>query len=116
MSKTIKYVKYPNRRIYDTELSDYVPFSSIRKRIMDGDTIVVLNHKTKEDVTREVLISILLEQSVPGDELFTEDLMLMIIRFYGNPLQAALSTYLDQTHQMLSSLWSSFLTNKKDAE
>ena len=57
----------------------YVPFSSTRKRMMDGDTIDVLNHKTKEDVTREVLISILSEQSVPGDELFTENLMLMII-------------------------------------
>ena len=83
---------------------------------MDGDTIVVLNHKTKEDVTREVLISILLEHSVPGDELFTEDLMRMIIRFYGNPLQAALSTHLDQSHEMLSSFWSNFLINQKDAE
>lgn len=116
MPKIIKYVKYPNRRIYDTELSDYVPFSSIRKRIMGGDTIVVLNHKTKDDVTREVLISILLEQSVPGDELFTEDLMRMIIRFYGNPLQAALSTHLDQSHEMLSSFWSNFLSNQKDTE
>jgi len=84
--------------------------------MMDGDTIDVLDHKTKEDVTREVLISILSEQSVPGDELFTENLMLMIICFYGNPFQAALSTHLDQTHEMLSSFWSHFLTNKKDAE
>lgn len=116
MSKTIKYVKYPNRRIYDTELSDYVPFSSIRKRIMDGDTIIVLSYKTKEDVTREVLINILLEQSVPGNELFTEDLMRKIIRFYGNPLQAALSTHLDQTNEMLSSYWSKFLNNQQDIE
>lgn len=116
MSKTIKYVKYPNRRIYDTELSDYVPFSSIRKRILDGDTIVVQNHKTKEDVTREVLISIILEQSGPGNELFTENLMRMIICFYGNPLQAALSAHLDQTHELLGSYWSNFLNNQKDAE
>jgi len=116
MANIINYVKYPNRRIYDTELSDYVPFSSIRKRIVDGDTIVVLNHKNKEDVTREVLISILLEQSGPGNELFTENLMRMIIRFYGNPMQAALSAHLDQTHEIISSFWSNLLASQKDSE
>ena len=105
MIKKINYVKYPNRRIYDTDLSDYVPFSSIRKRLMDGYDIVVLNHKTKEDVTREVLISIILDQSVPGNELFTEDLMKMIIKFYGNPMQGLFMSTLDQSHKMFNSLW-----------
>lgn len=116
MTNTIKYVKYPNRRLYDTELSDYVPFSSIRKRILDGKNIIVLNHKTKEDVTREVLISILLEQSVPGEELFTEDLMRMIIRFYGNPLQGVLSAQLDQAEDAFSSFWANFSNSQKKSE
>lgn len=104
------YVKYPNRRIYDTELSEYVPFSSIKKRIVGGQSILVLNHKTKEDVTREVLISMILEESGPGNELFTENLMRMIIRFYGNPLQDYLRTYLDQ----VQAEFNSFLFNNND--
>lgn len=83
---------------------------------MDGNSIQVLNHKTNEDVTREVLISILLEQSVPGEELFTEELMRMIIRFYGNPMQSALSAHLDQTHAILNSFWANFIASKKEVE
>ena len=105
------YVKYSNRRIYDTELSEYVPFSSIKKRIVDGQSILVLNHKTKDDVTREVLISMILEESGPGNELFTENLMRMIICFYGNPLQDYLRLHFDQVHTSLNSFW----LNTKDS-
>lgn len=112
MMRKITYVKYPNRRIYDTELSEYVPFSSIKKRLMEGNSILVINHKTKEDVTREVLLSMILEQSAPGNEFFTETLMRMIIRFYGNPLQDNFRAYLDQVQATLNS----FLSNANDSE
>lgn len=106
MSKTINYVKYPNRRIYDTEKSSYVSFASLRTRIMDGHEIVVLDNKTKEDVTREVLISVLLEESLVREPLFTENLMMLIIRFYGNPMQSALMNHFDQSMKIINSLWS----------
>jgi polyhydroxyalkanoate synthesis repressor PhaR len=106
MSKTINYVKYPNRRIYDTDISGYVPFLSIRKRIIEGCNIVIIDHKTKEDVTREVLISILLDESFSGPQLFSEELMKVIIRFYGNPMQALLKAYFDQNLELLNSFWS----------
>ncbi len=105
MNKLIKYVKYPNRRLYDTDISKYVPFSSLRKRILDGDDIVVINHKTGEDVTREVLINLLLDQNIPGNDIFTEDLMRLIIKFYGNPLQEIFKRSLDQSHSIIKSLW-----------
>ena len=103
MIKTINYVKYPNRRIYDTDISGYVPFSSIRKRIIEGYEIVVLDYKTKEDVTREVLISILLDESLTGPELFSEQLMKMLIQLYGNPMQVLLKSYFDQNLAVLNS-------------
>ena len=105
MIKTIKYVKYPNRRLYDTDISQYVPFNSLRKRIMDGYNIAVFNHKTEEDVTREVLISLILDQSMAGNELFSEDLMREIIKFYGHPMQELFKATLDQSHNMFASLW-----------
>lgn len=101
----ITYVKYPNRRIYDTENSGYVSFQGIRKKIMEGREILVMDNKTKEDVTREVLISIIMEETIGGEPLFSEDLMRMIIRFYGNPMQGMLMTTLDQSQKMLNSIW-----------
>ena len=105
MMKTIKYVKYPNRRLYDTDISEYVPFSSLRKRIIDGYDIIVLNHKTEEDMTREVLIGLILDQSISGDQLFSENLMRAIINFYGHPMQELFKATLDQSQNMFASLW-----------
>ena len=101
----ITYVKYPNRRIYDTESSGYVSFQGIRKKIMEGREIIVLDNKTKEDVTREVLISVIMEETIGGEPLFSDELMRMIIRFYGNPMQSALMATLDQSQRMLASIW-----------
>lgn len=72
---------------------------------MEGCEIIVLDNKTKEDVTREVLISIIMEETIGGEPLFSEDLMKMIIRFYGNPMQSALMATLDQSQKMLASIW-----------
>jgi polyhydroxyalkanoate synthesis repressor PhaR len=101
---TITYVKYPNRRIYDTENSGYVSFQSLRKKILEGREILVLDHKTKEDVTREVLISIIMEETIGGEPLFSNDLMKMIIRSYGNPMQDLLMSALDQSQKILNTV------------
>jgi polyhydroxyalkanoate synthesis regulator protein len=77
---------------------------------MDGQSISVLNHETKKDVTREVLISMILEQKYCGNELFTENLIRTIIWFYGNPLQNYLHTYLHQ----VQATFNSFLFNAND--
>lgn len=106
MTTAITYVKYPNRRIYDTESSGYVSFQGIRKKIMEGREIIVLDNRTKEDVTREVLISLIMEETIGGTPLFSEDLMRMIIRFYGNPMQGAFMATLDQSQKILASIWS----------
>lgn len=112
----ITYVKYPNRRIYDTESSNYVSFKGLRKKIMEGREILVLDNKTKEDVTREVLISLIMEESIGGEPLFSEDLMRMIIRFYGNPMQNMLMCTLDQSQKLLNSIWFTATSPKPNTE
>lgn len=116
MTKTINYVKYPNRRIYDTESSGYVSFQNIRKKIMEGHNIIVLDNKSKEDVTREVLISILMDETIGGEPLFSQDLMRAIIQFYGNPLQELFTMTLDQGQKILNSMWPLTAPSKADAE
>lgn len=114
--KPITYVKYPNRRLYDTENSCYATFPNLRVKIMEGRNIVVLDNKTKEDVTREVLISIIMEESFVGEPLFSEELMKMIIRFYGNPMQALLTNSLDQGLRLMGDFWSTAISNKNTTE
>jgi len=113
--KTVTYVKYPNRRLYDTEISGYVTFPNLKKRILEGYDIIVLDNKTKEDVTREVLVSIIMEESFTEEPLFSEDLMKMIIRFYGNPMQDLLRVSLDQSLKLMTDFWLS-ANLKKNSE
>jgi polyhydroxyalkanoate synthesis repressor PhaR len=72
---------------------------------MDGYNVAVFNHKTEEDVTREVLISLILDQTTAGNKLFSEDLMREIIKFYGHPMRDLFKATLDQSHNMFASLW-----------
>lgn len=116
MSKTITCVKYPNRRIYDTDASTYVSFADLHEKIMAGHKIVVLDNKTKEDVTREVLINILLDQSLIGEPVFTEKLMRLIICFYGSPLQSVLTNHFDQNLKMINSFWTVASSTRDSAE
>ena len=83
---------------------------------MEGCEIIIRDNKTKEDVTREVLISILMEETIGGEPLFTENLMKMIIRFYGNPMQDMFVATLEQSQRVLNSLWPTVKTSKVNIE
>ena len=110
--KIITYVKYPNRRLYDTDSSAYVTFPNLKQKILEGYDIVVLDNKTKEDVTREVLVSIIMEETFEIEPIFSEDWMKMIIRFYGNPLQDLLKSTLDQNLKLMADFWVAANLNK----
>lgn len=114
--KPITYVKYPNRRLYDTENSCYVTFPNLRQKIMEGRNIIVLDNKTKEDVTREVLVSVIMEETIVGEPLFSEAFMRMLIKFYGHPMQGILKNSFDQGLQTLNGIWSTLSANKKNSE
>ena len=81
---------------------------------MNGYTVEIIDQKTKEDVTRDVLISILLEDGRIGEGLFSEDLMKTIIKFYGNPMQDVLKSYFDGTQGLMNSYWESLNKGNKD--
>ena len=53
-SRIIK--KYPNRRLYDTELSRYITLSDIRELVMNGTDFQVVDTNTNEDLTRAILL------------------------------------------------------------
>jgi polyhydroxyalkanoate synthesis repressor PhaR len=88
--------KYSNRRLYDTAASRHVTLDDLRKLIVAGEKIKVLDDKSGEDLTRSVLLQIIAEQEQFGMPVLGTELLEMIIRFYGGPMQALLSRYLGQ--------------------
>lgn len=92
-SRVIK--KYQNRRLYDTATSTYIVLEDIKQIVVAGDTVQVIDVKTSEDVTRSVLLQIVLEEEVNGIPMFSNDFLFQIIRFYGKAFQPSLSPFLE---------------------
>ena len=91
--------KYPNRRLYDTQHSSYITLTQVRELVMGHTPFVVRDAKTGEDLTRSILLQIILEEEAGGAPMFTEAVLAHIIRFYGHALQGFMGTYLEKNIQ-----------------
>jgi len=90
--------KYANRRLYDTEASKHVTLSNIREMIVDGDDIQIIEDTSGDDITRPLLLQIIVEQEQSGGQpILTELLLAQLIRFYGNPMQGMMAEYLQKS-------------------
>ena len=91
--------KYPNRRLYDTESSAYITLTDVRQLVMDSAHFVVVDAKTNDDLTRSILLQIILEEESGGAPMFTEAVLANIIRFYGHAMQSFMGAYLEKNMQ-----------------
>jgi polyhydroxyalkanoate synthesis repressor PhaR len=89
--------KYPNRRLYDTEESRYITLSEVRELVMRAIPFKVLDSQSEDDITRTILLQIIMEQEAGGNPMFTAAMLERFIRFYGDTAQAAFTTFLDQS-------------------
>jgi polyhydroxyalkanoate synthesis repressor PhaR len=96
--RTIK--KYPNRRLYDTEISSYITLEEVRQLVLDHEEFEVRDAKSGEDLTRSVLLQIISEYEDRGQPMFTTHLLSQIIRFYGDSLQGFMGSYLEKSLQI----------------
>ena len=96
--------KYPNRRLYDTETSTYITLSDVRELVMNSVFFVIRDAKTNEDLTRSILLQIILEEESGGAPMFTEAVLANIIRFYGNAMQSFMGAYLEKNVQSFMDL------------
>jgi polyhydroxyalkanoate synthesis repressor PhaR len=97
MRRVIK--KYPNRRLYDTEISSYITIEDVRQLIVDGEDFEVRDAKTGDDLTRQVLLQIIAEHEQDGEPMLSTQMLSQIIRFYGDSLQGFMGTYLERSMQ-----------------
>lgn len=93
--------KYPNRRLYDTDTSSYITLTEVKQLVMDSESFVVVDAKTAEDLTRSILLQIILEEEANGSPMFTPAMLSSIIRFYGQAMQGFMGTYLEKNIQSL---------------
>jgi polyhydroxyalkanoate synthesis repressor PhaR len=89
--------KYANRRLYDSTESRHVTLDDIRKMIVSGAKVKVVDDKSGEDLTRAVLLHVIAEQDQFGTPVLSTELLEAIIRFYGNPVQEMLTRYMEQS-------------------
>jgi polyhydroxyalkanoate synthesis repressor PhaR len=104
--------KYPNRRLYDTEVSRYITLADVRDLVMNCTTFKVVDTANDNDITRSILLQIMLEEESGGEPLFSATMLSQIIRFYGGTLQGMFARYLEgsldlfskQHHELVRSL------------
>ncbi|WP_425501533.1 polyhydroxyalkanoate synthesis repressor PhaR [Pseudoxanthomonas kalamensis] len=100
MAATRIIKKYPNRRLYDTEISSYITIEDVRQLIVDGEEFEVRDAKTGSDLTRSVLLQIISDQEQDGEPLLSTQLLSQIIRFYGDSMQGFMGNYLERSMQL----------------
>ncbi len=100
MAANIRLVKkYPNRRLYDTRTSAYITLADIKQLVLDNEEFEVVDAKSGEDLTRSILLQIILEEEAGGAPLFSSPMLAQIIRFYGHAMQGMMGSYLEKTMQ-----------------
>jgi polyhydroxyalkanoate synthesis repressor PhaR len=109
--RTLK--KYPNRRLYDTRTSSYVTLTDVKAMVLAGEEFEVRDAKTAEDLTRSILLQIILEEESGGLPMFSSQTLSQIIRLYGHAMQGVMGNMLEHNMAAFSDLQSQFLNQSK---
>lgn len=91
--------KYPNRRLYDTQTSSYITVADVKQLVLQHEVFQVVDAKSGEDLTRSILLQIILEEESGGMPMFSSEMLAQIIRFYGNAMQGIMGSYLEKNMQ-----------------
>ena len=91
--------KYPNRRLYDTRASSYITLADVKKMVLENEPFEVRDAKTGEELTRSILLQIILEEETGGVPMLSTQTLAQIIRFYGHAMQGMMGTYLEKNLQ-----------------
>jgi polyhydroxyalkanoate synthesis repressor PhaR len=100
--RTLK--KYPNRRLYDTQTSSYITLADVKKMVMAAEDFEVRDAKTGEDITRSILLQIILEEESGGVPMFSAETLAQIIRFYGHAMQGMMGVFMESNLRAFADL------------
>ncbi len=100
--------KYPNRRLYDSQTSSYITLSDVKAMVLASTEFEVRDAKTNEDLTRSILLQIILEEETGGAPIFSAPMLSQLIRFYGHAMQGMMGSYLERNLQTFVELQTRF--------
>jgi polyhydroxyalkanoate synthesis repressor PhaR len=101
-SEQIIIKRHGNRRLYNTQTKTYVTTEDIARLVRDGHDIKVIDSATQEDVTKTVLIQVILEEEKNKKTILPTEFLFQILRsredsvqdFLKNHLAASFNAYL----------------------
>ncbi len=105
--------KYPNRRLYDTQTSSYITLTDVKALVLGNEEFSVVDAKTEEDLTRSILMQIILEEEANGEPMFSSIALSQIIRYYGHAMQGMMGSYLEKNIQAFIDIQNKLTENSK---
>ena len=97
MSEPVRTIKkYPNRRLYDTANSGYITLADVKQMVLENIEFQVIDAKSGDDLTRSILLQIILDEEGGGVPMFSSEMLSLMIRFYGSAQQTIMGTYMEQ--------------------
>jgi len=105
--------KYPNRRLYDTQTSSYITLLDVKNLVLENEVFTVIDAKTDEDLTRSILLQIILEEEANGSPMFSSGALSQIIRYYGHAMQGMMGNYLEKNIQAFIDIQNKLTENSK---
>ena len=105
--------KYPNRRLYDTRQSSYITLADVKAMVMRAELFEVRDAKTGEDLTRSILLQIILEEETGGMPIFSAAMLSQLIRFYGHAMQGMMGSYLEKNLQTFTDIQARLTSQSK---
>ena len=94
-TKKVTIKKYANRRLYDTESSSYITLDRLAAMIREGRDFEVVDAKTGEDITHQVLTQIIVDEESRGSTMLPVNFLRQLIGLYGGQMQGAVPSYLE---------------------
>lgn len=94
-SEKVTIKKYANRRLYDTESSTYITLDRLAAMVREGREFEVVDAKSGEDITRQVLTQIIVDEEAGGSNMLPLNFLKQIIGLYGNSMQGMVPQYLE---------------------
>ena len=95
--KPVLISRYSSRRLYNTEASEYVTLDEVAELIRNGREVVVVDKKSGEDITRQILLQIITEHEARGENVLPRNILNDIIRSYSEQTQSFVPEFLSQS-------------------
>jgi len=106
--------KYPNRRLYDTQSSTYITLADVKQLVLENIEFTVVDAKTDENLTRSILLQIILEEESNGSPMFSSTALSQIIRYYGHAMQGMMGSYLEKNIQAFIDIQNKLAENSRN--